>query len=116
MGNELNIDEQLQADWLDAKLRDEMPYIDDAGFTARVVQQLPQRRHAPRSLRAVILLAMTFLASALAFVFASPSVAAAGAFLFAVPLTTLCILTGCIVMTLTLVGGSFALSKARDPR
>ena len=35
------MDEQLQEDWLDRRLREEMPYIDDAGFTARVVQKLP---------------------------------------------------------------------------
>ena len=38
--------ENLQDDSLDARLRDEAVYIDDAGFTARVVQQLPARRMA----------------------------------------------------------------------
>ena len=56
------MDEQLQEDWLDRRLREEMPYIDDAGFTARVVQKLP----APvsrQSWRAVILISVTLLAS-----------------------------------------------------
>ena len=43
------MDEKLQEDWLDARLRDEAPYIDDAGFTARVVQKLPARPVAARS-------------------------------------------------------------------
>ena len=60
------MDENLQEDWLDARLRDEAPYIDDAGFTARVVQKLPARpvRH---SLRAVILLGVTLVASVIAY-------------------------------------------------
>ena len=56
------MDEQLQEDWLDRRLREEMPYIDDAGFTARVVQKLP----APvsrQSWRAAILISVTLLAS-----------------------------------------------------
>ena len=47
----MSMDEKLQEDWLDARLRDEAPYIDDAGFTSRVVQKLPARRRA-RSLSA----------------------------------------------------------------
>ncbi|HMG04934.1 MAG TPA: hypothetical protein VK581_05700 [Chthoniobacterales bacterium] len=60
------MDENLQEDWLDARLREEAAYVDDAGFTARVVQKLPARpvRH---SLRAVILLGVTLVASAIAY-------------------------------------------------
>ena len=42
---------------LDAKLRDEMPYIDDAGFTARVMQKLPRQRLALTTQRSLIILA-----------------------------------------------------------
>jgi len=61
------MDENLQEDWLDAKLRDEAAYIDDRGFTANVVRKLPARpvRH---SLRAVILIGLTLVASAMAYV------------------------------------------------
>ena len=60
------MDENLQEDWLDARLRDEASYIDDGGFTARVVQKLPTRpvRHG---LRAVILLGVTLVASVIAY-------------------------------------------------
>lgn len=60
------MDENLQEDLLDARLRDEAAYIDDAGFTARVVQKLPARpvRHW---LRAVILLGVTLAASGIAY-------------------------------------------------
>ena len=56
------MDEQLQEDWLDARLREEAPYIDDAGFTAQVVQKLPARRAARNSFRGAIMLGITVLA------------------------------------------------------
>ena len=59
------MDKQLQEDWLDARLREEMPYIDDEGFTARVVQKLPAAR--PRSFRAAILIGLTVVASVIAY-------------------------------------------------
>ena len=57
-----------QEDWLDRELREAAPYIDDGGFTARVLQQLPTPRRSHDLLRAAILLGMTFLASVLAYV------------------------------------------------
>jgi hypothetical protein len=62
------MDEKLQEDWLDARLRDEAAYIDDAGFTAGVVQKLPARR-VRHTLRALILLGVTLLASTVAYLF-----------------------------------------------
>jgi len=60
------MDENLQEDWLDARLRDEAAYIDDGGFTRRVVQKLPARpvRHV---VRAAILLGVTLVASIIAY-------------------------------------------------
>ena len=60
------MDENLQEDWLDARLRDEAAYIDDGGFTSRVVQKLPARpvRHM---VRAAILLGVTLVASIIAY-------------------------------------------------
>ena len=57
-----------QEDWLDRELREAAPYIEDEGFTARVLQQLPPPRRGHDLLRAAILLGMTFLASVLAYV------------------------------------------------
>ncbi len=56
------MDESLQEDWLETRLRDEASYIDDAGFTALVVQQLPGRRATQNSFRGFFLLAITVLA------------------------------------------------------
>jgi hypothetical protein len=52
------MEEKLQEDWLDARLRDEAPYIDDGGFTSRVVHKLPVRQ-VRRSYRAFIMLGIT---------------------------------------------------------
>jgi hypothetical protein len=57
-----------QDDWLDRELREAAPYIDDDGFTARVLQQLPPPRRGRDLMRAAILVGMTFLASVLAYV------------------------------------------------
>lgn len=61
------MDEISERDQLDRQLCEAAPYIDDNGFTARVLQQLPPRRRRD-SLRAVILLGITLMASALAYV------------------------------------------------
>jgi hypothetical protein len=55
------MEEKLQDDWLDARLRDDAPYTDDAGFTSQVVQKLPAR-HVRRSYRALILIGITLAA------------------------------------------------------
>ena len=48
-------------DLLDARLRDETLYIDDAGFTARVVKQMP--RHNPvRTERSLVIVAAVIIA------------------------------------------------------
>jgi hypothetical protein len=60
------MEEKLQEDWLDSKLRDEAPYLDDAGFTSRVVQKLPAR-HVRRSYRAFMLIGITLAACVVAF-------------------------------------------------
>ena len=61
------MNENLQEDWLDARLREEAPYIDDAGFTAKVVQRLPVSQRPRRSFRAIILLCLTLLGSAVTY-------------------------------------------------
>ena len=61
------MDEQQQVDWLDSRLREEASYIDDAGFTAAVVQKLPVQRRVRRSYRAAILVAAAFVAAVVAY-------------------------------------------------
>src|SRR4029077_21289182 len=52
---------------LDRQLREATPYIDDEGFTARVMARLPAARREPRWLRAMILLGLTVLGSGIAY-------------------------------------------------
>ena len=63
------MDEKIQEDWLDVRLRDDAPYIDDAGFTSQVVHKLPARQ-VRRSYRAFILIGLTLAACIVAFWFA----------------------------------------------
>jgi hypothetical protein len=66
------MEEKIQEDWLDARLRDDAAYIDDAGFTSRVVPKLPARS-VRRSYRAAILLAVTLVASVAAYLLSDGS-------------------------------------------
>ena len=60
------MEEKLQEDPIEARLRDEAPYLDDSGFTSRVVQKLPARQ-VRRSYRALILIGITLAACFAAF-------------------------------------------------
>lgn len=109
------MNEQLQDDWLDARLRDEAQYIDDDGFTTRVVQQLPARRQS-RSSRSIILIGITLIASALAYLLSGRGafLADSAAFLVAMPFRTICMLAICSGLVITAVGTSAAVSKLRE--
>ena len=62
------MDEKNQEEWLDRQLREAAPYIEDDGFTARVIQKLPLAKWRDQSLRSIILIGLTALGSALAYV------------------------------------------------
>ncbi len=106
--------EELQEDWLDARLREEAVYIDDDGFTGRVMQQLPAR-HQSRSLRAVILLAVTLVACIVAYLVSGQGMflTQTAEFLVAMPLATVCAIAGACALLVTAVGASAAFAKAR---
>lgn len=59
---------EIQDDWLDKKLQEAAPYIEDDGFTSRVLRSLPQPIRRIEFLRSFILVAMSALASALTYV------------------------------------------------
>ncbi len=52
---------------LGRQLRETVPYIDDDGFTARVMASLPAARRESRWLRAVILLGLALIGSGVAY-------------------------------------------------
>ena len=108
------MEEKLQEDSLDARLRDEAPYIDDAGFTSRVVQKMPARQ-VRRSYRALILVGITLAASIAAYLLAGGSNFAFDTFanVAFLPKTTILIFAG-IAGVLVMVGGlAAALSRVR---
>jgi hypothetical protein len=59
---------EMEQDWLDKKLQEAVPYIEDDGFTARVLQQLPASEVRFQFLRPFILVAASAFASALTYV------------------------------------------------
>lgn len=61
------MNEMTEEDVLDRQLLEAAPYIDDNGFTARIVSQLPSVRRQRRSARAIILIGITALGSAIAY-------------------------------------------------
>jgi len=111
------MDENLQGDSLDARLREEASYIDDAGFTAAVVRKLPAQR-VRRSYRAAILLAVTAVASVVVYLLAGNSgfIAEAVTRVVFMPLSLIYLLAigaGLLLMGLS-VGA--AISKTRGQR
>jgi len=111
------MNEQREEDWLDAKLRDDVPYIDDDGFTSRVAQQLPVRRQKSKT-RAVILTSATVLAAVIAYL-----VSGGRSFAFEIlgwaavmPLSVLYVITiGCGLLV-TALGLYAAITRSRKLR
>jgi hypothetical protein len=52
---------------LDRQLREAVPYIDDEGFTARVMANLPAAQREPQWLRAMILVGLAIVGSGIAY-------------------------------------------------
>ena len=111
------MDEQLQEDWLERRLREETPYIDDAGFTARVVQKLPAPGHR-HFFRGWILIGITLLASIVTY-FASDGgrfLIVAAYRLAAMPLLFISLVAIGGTLLATAVAASAALSTVREQR
>ncbi len=54
-------------DLLDARLREEAPYIDDNGFTALVMQRLPSRPSSLQTQRSIVILSAAILSVVVAY-------------------------------------------------
>ena len=111
------MDEQREIDWLDARLLEEVAYIDDDGFTARVMKQVPAHAR-PRSQRASILLGVTILASLITYIISGGGrfVADAVVRIAAMPLLVLIILALICGLLVTALGLAAAISKTRESR
>jgi hypothetical protein len=53
---------------LDRQLREAVPYINDDGFTARVMARIPPARHEPQWLRTLIVLGLALVGAGVAYV------------------------------------------------
>jgi Domain of unknown function (DUF5056) len=111
------MDEQLQEDWLDARLRQEMPYIDDDGFTARVVQKLPAPE-SRRSFRETILICVTLLASVVTYFVSDGGRFLVTAFyrLASMPVLFVGLVAICCALVLSAAAAGAALSNVREQR
>ena len=108
------MEEKLQEDWLEARMRDEAPYLDDAGFTSRVVQKLPAR-HVRRSARAIIMLGITLAACVAAFWFAGGTSFAIDAYtnVAMLPIMWMWIFAAAAAVLVMVGGLAAALSRSR---
>ena len=68
---------------LDRQLLEAVPYINDDGFTARVIANLPAVRREPRWLRALIVLGLALLGTGVAYVIGGGHVVREGIIQFA---------------------------------
>lgn len=57
----------LDDETLDRQLREAVPYINDDGFTARVIARLPAARREPQWLRAMVLVGLALVGSGVAY-------------------------------------------------
>jgi len=113
MMNDMN-----QEDLLDRQLREAAPYIDDAGFTARVLQKLPPPQPRRESLRAFIIVGITLLASLLAYVVSDSGrfVAVGLERLSILPILWIFALALATGVLMTAAGLAAALSKTGEPQ
>jgi hypothetical protein len=110
------MDNLNQEDELDRQLRECALYLDDDGFTARVLQRLPPSKSARRPIRAIILLGITVLASVLAYFLSG-----GGRFindgviqLTRLPMLWLLLLTFATGVLMSVIGFVAAMSKTRE--
>ena len=103
-------------DWLNTRLREEAPYIDDAGFTRRVMKQLP-RRHSLRAQRAIIILTATIVSVVIAYFGSGEGWFVREALVRAATLPPLTVFGFIIACGLLLIVGGLwaALTRIRDP-
>ncbi|MBV9009183.1 MAG: DUF5056 domain-containing protein [Verrucomicrobia bacterium] len=102
---------------LDARLRDETAYIDDDGFTARVMRELPVRPRSFQLQRAIIILAAAIVSVVVAYFASGEATFVREGFmrLSALPAVEMLALVFIYGLT-TMVGGAWAaLARTRDP-
>lgn len=104
-------------DLLDARLREEMPYIDDDGFTARVLQSLPAQPHSVETQRPLVIFGAAILSVIIAYFASGEGMFVHQAFvrLMLLPPVQLLILVVACGITMLVSGLWAALSRTRNP-
>jgi hypothetical protein len=112
------MDKVNELDELDRQLREAAPYIDDGGFTRRVVAILPAPGAGRQRVRAAILLGVTVLASLLAYLLSGGGRFVGDGVMRMGQLSPLGLLyvTGAVALLITGIGVTAVLSKDRDLR
>ena len=107
----MNLD---QDEILDRRLREAMPYIDDDGFTGRVLQKLPRPQYAAARARSVILIGTTVVATLLTYLLAARFVNESIARLTTLPPMWLLALSLMAGLFLSAIGSAAAMLKTRE--
>ena len=115
MGN-LNMEPANELDDLDRQLREAAPYIDDDGFTRRVLNQLPAPRVRRQPMRAFILLSASIIASIVAYFLSGGGRFVADGFVRLEKISPVFILgaAGVFALLLTGVGAVAAFSRSQE--
>ena len=105
-----------QEDWLDRQLREAAPYIDDNGFTKRVMAELPAPRREPHIARAVILIGLSILGSLIAYIISGGGRFIVQELMRLATLPTWWLLLGALASGVFVAGIGFAaaISKSRE--
>ena len=104
-------------DLLDARLREGMAYIDDNGFTARVMQQLPSRPHSFQTQRSLVILGAAILSVIVSYFASGEGMFMRQIFAWLVSLPPVQLLTLFVGGGIAMLGGGMwaALARSRNP-
>lgn len=110
------MDDPLDA-LLDARLREETAYIDDAGFTTHVLQELPPRPRSFATQRSLIILLASVISVIVAYFASDQGLFVREAFLRASQLTAPMIFAGAFIVGMFFTGVALwaSLDRTRDP-
>jgi len=105
-----------EIDWLDRQLREAAPYLDDNGFTRRVVQKLPAQRRRLQAIRATVLFVATLVASILAYYLSDGGRFVTEAVVRMVGMSPLMVISIGVIFSILLMAGGVAaaLLKSRE--
>jgi hypothetical protein len=104
-------------DLLDTRLREEAAYIDDGGFTAGVLRQLPSRPRSFQAQRSLVIVGTAIVSVIVAYFASSEGMFVRDAFARLLVLSPLQLLAFLVICgsAMMLAAAWMALTRARDP-